>query len=157
MDIGQIQSLKQAAAPVVKSNAPAPQLQGTAPTGDIDRERKQLRMPRPKKYIRLMGQVDKLSEHDKEIVEAVKSMPVNNKLLGILSECGLGGHIIHAIDKFGDIIAHYRSEDELSDDLRDGYRQFLAHPGCTSVEVYTHTICIIYNDGGVKFIDRKET
>lgn len=117
-------------------------------------EKKKLRVPRTKKYIKLMQEIDQLSEQDKEIMDMVQSMPVNNKLLGILSECGITGCIIHAIDKWGNILAHFRSMDEMSSDLQAGYEIFLQHPGCTSVEVYTHTFCIIYNDGVVKFVER---
>ena len=88
-------------------------------------------------------------------MDMVQSMPVNNKLLGILSACGIEGCIIHAIDKWGNILAHFRSLDEMNPDLQAGYGIFKQHAGCTSVEVYTHTFCIIYDDGTVKVIERE--
>ena len=118
-------------------------------------ENKKLRAPRTKKYIKLMQEIDQLNDQDKEIMEMVQSMPVNNKLLGILSSCGIEGCIIHAIDKWGNILAHFRSLDEMNSDLQAGYEIFKQHSGCTSVEVYTYTFCIIYDDGTVKFINRE--
>ena len=113
-----------------------------------------MRMPRSKKYIRLIQQVDALSDKDKEIMDMVQSMPVNNKMIGILSECGIKGCIIHAIDKWGNILAHYKDIGEMSSDLQDGYHVYQEHRGCTSVEIYTHTFCVIYDNGTVKFIER---
>ena len=119
-------------------------------------EKKKLRMPRTQKYINLIEKIDKLSDQDKEIMEMVKSMPVNNKLLGILAGCAIEGCIIHAIDKWGNILAHFRDVEEMDKDLQAGYGLYKQYEGCTSVEVYTHTFCIIYSDGTVKFVDREE-
>lgn len=121
---------------------------------EIEQEKKKMRMPRSKKYIRLIQQVDALSDKDKEIMDMVQSMPVNNKMIGILSECGIKGCIIHAIDKWGNILAHYKDIGEMSSDLQDGYHVYQEHRGCTSVEIYTHTFCVIYDNGTVKFIER---
>ena len=121
---------------------------------EIEQEKKRMRMPRSKKYVKFMKQIDTLSENDKEIMDMVQSMPVNNKMLGILSECGIKGCIIHAIDKWGNILAHYKDIGEMSSDLQEGYHVYQEQRGCTSVEVYTHTICVIYDDGTVKFIER---
>lgn len=131
------------------------QLEQTGVFSDLAQEKKKLRMPRTRKYIKLMHEIDHLNEKDKEIIEMVQSMPVNNKLLGILSECGIQGCIIHAIDKWGNILAHFRSENEMSADLQAGYQIYKQYPGCTSVEVYTYTFCVIYDDGIVKFVERE--
>lgn len=131
------------------------QLEQAGMFSDVAQEKKKLRMPRTRKYIKLISKIDHLSEKDKEIVEMVQSLPVNNKLLGILSACGIEGCIIHAIDKWGNILAHFRSEDEMSVDLQAGYQIFKQHLGCASVEVYTYTFCVIYGDGTVKFIERE--
>ena len=134
---------------------PVKQLEQTGVSSELQQEKKTLRMPRTRKYIKMMEEIDRLSEEDKEIMEMIQSMPVNNKLLGILSSCGIEGCIIHAIDKWGNILAHFRSESEMSADLQAGYQVFTAHPGCISVEVYTYTFCVIYDDGTVKFIERE--
>lgn len=131
------------------------QLEQIGVFSELAQEKKKLRMPRTRKYIKLMSEIDHLSEKDKEIIEMVQSMPVNNKLLGILSECGIEGCIIHAIDKWGNILAHFQSEREMPADLQAGYQIFNQYPGCTSVEVYTYTFCVIYDDGTVKFIERE--
>ena len=131
------------------------QLEQTATSSELAQEKKKLRMPRTRKYIKLMKEIDHLNEKDKEIMEMVQSMPVNNKLLGILSECGIEGCIIHAIDKWGNILAHFRSQEEMSADLQAGYQVYKQHSGCTCVEVYTQTFCIIYDDGTVRFIERE--
>ena len=146
---------KQTNSSIAKTVDKVRQLEQNPIANAFAQEKKKLRVPRTKKYIKLMQGVDQLSKQDKEIMEMVQSMPVNNKLLGILSECGITGCIIHAIDKWGNIIAHFRSLEEMSSDLQAGYEVFLKYPGCTSVEVYTHTFCIIYNDGSVKFIERQ--
>jgi len=132
------------------------QLEQAGVSSDLAQEKKKLRMPRTRKYIKLMKEIDHLNEQDKEIIDMVQSMPVNNKLLGILSECGIQGCIIHAIDKWGNILAHFRSESEMSAELQAGYQIYKQYPGCTSVEVYTNTFCVIYDDGTVKFIEREE-
>ena len=126
-----------------------------ASSGDTQ-EMKKMRLPRGKRYVQLMQQIDMLNEKDKELVSMLQSIPVNNKLLGILSECGIEGCIIHAIDKWGNIIAHFRNVEEIPEDLRDGYFVYLQNKSCISVEIYTYTICVIYDDGTVKFIERNE-
>lgn len=117
-------------------------------------EMKKMRAPRSRKYIRAIQQTIPLDETSQEMKEAVESLPVTNILLGILSECGITGCIIHAVDKWGNIIKHYRSLDEMSPDLREGYEVWQNYKGCTCVEVYTCTICVINNDGSVKFVER---
>lgn len=118
------------------------------------KEKKALRMPRTKKYIKLMKDVDQLSDKDKDIIEMVQAMPVNNQLLGILSECCITGCIIHAIDKYGNVIEHFKNLSEMPLDLQKGYEVFIQHKGCSSVEVYTFSFCVIYSDGTVKIIER---
>lgn len=119
-------------------------------------EMKRMRTPRSRKYIRAIQQTIPLSETGQEMKEAVESLPVANLLLGILAECGITGCIIHAVDKWGNIIKHYRSLDEMSPDLQEGYEVWQNHKDCTCVEVYTCTICIVYNDGSVRFIERSK-
>lgn len=129
-------------------------LQQNTELTDATKEKKLIRKPRSKKYVKIMQEIDQLTKQDEEIIEMVKSMPVNNKLHGILSECQIEGCIIHAIDKFGNILEHYRSVEEMPEELRDGYAVYLNHKDCASIEVYTNNICVIYKDGMVKFVDR---
>jgi len=136
-------------------NTPIVPLEQKNPPSDNAQEKKLLRSPRTKKYIQLLKKIDLPDEKDNQIIELVKSMPVNNKLLGILSEYKIQGCIIHAIDKHGNILAHFKSLDEMSADLQAGYRIYQQHPGCMSVEVYTSTFCVIYDNGTVKFIERE--
>ena len=142
----------------VKSNIKASRgvsaLQQNTELSDVTKEKKLIRKPRSKKYVQLMKEIDQLTKQDVEIMEMVKSMPVNNKLHGILSKCQIEGCIIHAIDKFGNILEHYRSVEEMPEELRDGYTVFLQNQDCASIEVYTNNICVIYKDGIVKFVDR---
>lgn len=138
----------------VDTSARIMQLEQNGVFSEFSQEKKKLRVPRTRKYIKLMKKIDQLTEKDKEIIEMVQSMPVQNKLLGILSECGITGCIIHAIDKWGNILAHFKSEDEMSPDLQAGYHVYKQYNGCVSVEVYTYTFCVIYDDGTVKFIER---
>ncbi len=119
-------------------------------------ERKKLRTPRSRTYIKAMNQAIPLQETGQEMKEAVQTLPVANELLGILAPCGIPGCIIHSIDKWGNIIQHYRSLEEMTPDLQEGYEIWLEHQDCTCIEVYTHTICIIYEDGTVKFVERKQ-
>lgn len=117
-------------------------------------EMKKMRKPRSRKYIKAIQQTIPLNETGQEMKEAVETLPVTNLLLGILTECGIPGCIIHAVDKWGNIIQHYRSLEEMSPDLRDGYEVWQNHKGCTCVEIYTCTICVVYDDGSVQFIER---
>lgn len=55
-----------------------------------------MRAPRSRKYIKAINQAVTLTETGEEMKTAVESLPVTNKLLGILAECGLPGCIIHA-------------------------------------------------------------
>ena len=129
-------------------------LQGNQPVGEQAQERKKMRIPRSRKYIKALEAADRLSENDKEIIEAVQNLPVNNKLIGILANCTIQGCIIHAINKWGVILQHFKSIDEMDLDLRQGYEIFLQYPNCSSVEVYTQTFCVVYEDGTVKMIER---
>lgn len=137
-----------------KSAAPISSLDQNTELTDATKEKKLIRKPRSKKYVKLMQEIDQLTKQDEEIIEMVKSMPVNNKLHGILSKCQIEGCIIHAIDKFGNILEHYRSVEEMPEELRDGYAVYLEHQNCASIEVYTNNICVIYDNGIVKFVDR---
>lgn len=119
-------------------------------------EMKKMRAPRSRKYIKAIKQTIPLNETGQEMKEAVETLPVTNKLLGILTQCGIPGCIIHAVDKWGNIIQHYRFLDEMTSDLREGYEVWLNHRDCTCIEVYTYTICVIYDDGTVKFVERKQ-
>ncbi len=152
MEIGQMK--KENSAQTIKRAAiTIESLKQNTELTEATKEKKLMRRPRTTKYVKLMSQIDKLSKQDEEIIEMVKSMPVNNKLLGILSSCQIEGCIIHAIDKFGNILEHYHSVEEMPEALRSGYRVYLEHKDCASIEVYTNNICVIYSDGGVKFVE----
>ena len=155
MEQGQIKNKVQQEKKKTIGATVAPLEQNTELT-DATKERKLIRTPRSKKYVKAMKQIDQLTKQDEEIMEMVKSMPVNNKLLGILSSCQIEGCIIHAIDKFGNILEHYHSVEEMPEELQDGYQVYLEHQDCASIEVYTNNICIIYSDGIVKFAERPE-
>lgn len=122
----------------------------------MDEELRLLRRPRSKRYIKAFKANISNTESDTELKTEVEKIPVKNKLLGILSECGIPGCVIHSVDKFGNIIAHFRTEEEIKPELKEGYRVWREYPGCIAVEVYTHTFCIIYDDGNVKFIERQD-
>lgn len=119
-----------------------------------EQEKKMMRMPRSNKYEKAIKAAVFKTEMSEEVKSAIDMMPLNNKLLGILSECGITGCIIHAIDKWGNILAHYKDVNEMPKDLQEGYQLFLEHRDCISVEIYTNTFCIIYCGGTVKIIDR---
>lgn len=122
---------------------------------ELAAEKKKMRIPRGKGYFSALKLADTPSEQDKKIVEAVQALPVNNKLEGILTSCGLPGCIAHVIDKFGDILTHFNREEEMGEALRAGYHILLSHPDCISVEVYTFTFCVVYKGGNVEIIDRQ--
>lgn len=124
-------------------------------SSDCKKLKKILRDPRNMSYQIAISQVDELSDNDKTIIEAVKSLPVNNDLLGILSVCNLPNHIYHAIDREGHVLQHYRSVDMIPDELKAGYLYFDEYPDCRCIEVYTHTICVVNMDGIVTVIDRE--
>lgn len=121
---------------------------------EIEKDRKELKFPRSRRYVKALIKTKDLTESEPDIKEQVENAPIHNKLLGILGECGIPGCIIHSLDKYGDIVEHYRSVDDIPDELKEGYAEWGKFPGRIGVEVYTHTYCIIYDDGSVKFVDR---
>lgn len=126
-----------------------------APISEQSLELKKMRAPRSRKYIKAIEQSAPLVETGEEMKTAVESLPASNKLLGILAECGIPGHVIHAIDKWGNILCHYQTPAEIPSELREGYEVWEKHPGCVSVEVYTFTTCIVYDDGTVKIVEKR--
>ncbi|SFI29950.1 hypothetical protein SAMN04487830_13910 [Pseudobutyrivibrio sp. OR37] len=144
---------------------------------EIENDRKELKFPRSRKYIKAITRTkdatwtkNDIEESTEEVVEALedadtesmtmlkeqmKYVPLPNRMLGILSECGITGCIIHSIDIYGNIIEHYRSVAEIPEDIREGYLKWDQHPGRTMVEIYTHTLCFVYDDGSVEMEDRK--
>lgn len=118
-------------------------------------ELKKMRLPRTSTYLREINGVDQLTDNDCKIIESIKKVAENNKLLGVLAECQLSGHIIHAIDKYGNIIQHYRAVSDIPEELRCGYTELKENKGCMAVEVYTNTICIVFSDGSVKIVERE--
>ena len=127
----------------------------TVTTTDMDEEMRLLRRPRSRRYVKAVKANVSNFKSDNELKNEIEKIPVRNKLLGILSPCGIPGCIIHSVDKFGDIIAHYKTEEDISAELREGYHVWMKYPGCIDVEVYTHSFCIISNDGNVKLIERQ--
>ena len=117
-------------------------------------EKKKLRVPRSRTFINALKKADDIQAGEGEDIALVRSMPLNNKLLGILAGCRIPGCVIHAIDKDGNIIEHYRSVEEIPGDLKEGYQVFLQNAGCFSVEVYTLYYCVIFPDGKVKCLER---
>lgn len=132
------------------------QIQGKGGQKRDAKKFKLMRFPRTNKYINAIKEADTLSENDKQIMEAIQSLPVNNELIGILAPCFIEGCIIHVIDRNGRILEHYQEVSQMEKDIQQGYEIYLQHEGCTSVEVYTQNICVIYDDGIVKFIEREE-
>lgn len=125
------------------------------PISEQSIELKKMRALRSRKYIKAIEQSAPLTETGEDMKTAVESLPAHNELLGILSECGIPGCIIHAIDKWGNILQHYKTLEEMSPELREGYAVWENNPGCICVEVYTFTICIVYDDGTVKIVERR--
>ncbi|MCM1057742.1 MAG: hypothetical protein NC517_09055 [Firmicutes bacterium] len=142
-------------APVRKSEQAPAREPVREPIPERSLELKKMRAPRSRKYIKAIEQSAPLTETGEEMKSAVESLPAPKKLLGILSECGIPGCVIHAIDKWGNILRHYKTLEEIPPELREGYEVWEKHSGCICVEVYTFTICIIYDDGTVKIAERE--
>lgn len=136
-----------------KESAKSMTVQANIPTEEMV-EKKKLRTPRTRTYLNALKKADDSTETEEIIVHMVESLPLNNKLLGILAGCKIPGCIIHAIDKEGNILEHYKTEDDIPEELRVGYQVFLQNPGCFSVEVYTMYYCVVYQNGSVKFLER---
>lgn len=128
-------------------------VQKNTPTEEMV-EKKKLRAPRTRTYLNALKKADDSAETEELIVHMVESLPLNNKLLGILAGCKIPGCIIHAIDKEGNILEHYKTESGIPKELQGGYQVFLQNIGCFSVEVYTMYYCAVYQDGTVKFFER---
>ena len=136
-----------------KENSRTTAVQKNIPTEEMV-EMKKLRAPRTRTYLNALKKVDDSTETEGTIVHMVESLPLNNKLIGILAGCKIPGCIIHAIDKEGNILEHYQTVDEIPEELQGGYQVFLQNEGCFSVEVYTLYYCAVYQDGSVKFFER---
>ena len=115
-------------------------------------DKRKLLIKRPKTYIYAMSDID--DEKDEIVEKIVKKMPLRNKLIGILAECKIPGCIIHAVDKEGNILEHYKSEDDIPEELLEGYQVYLEYKDCITVEVYTLYFCVVYENGNVKYIER---
>lgn len=118
----------------------------------ISMDKRKLMEERSKNYIYIMSDVD--DEKDEVVEKIVKQMPLRNKLIGILAECKIPGCIIHAVDKEGNILEHYQTEDDIPEELLEGYQVYLENKGCMTVEVYTLYFCVVNPNGTVKFIER---
>lgn len=67
----------------------------------------------------------------KALMTSQNSEEENEKLeKRILSGCKIPGCIIHAIDKEGNILEHYQTEDDIPEALQEGYQVYLQHKGC---------------------------
>ncbi len=119
---------------------------------EVAMDKRKIMVPRSKAYIHAMLTADE--DQAGNVEKIVKKLPLNNKLLGILSVCKIPGCIVHQIDKEGTILEHYESENDIPDALQEGYQVFLQHPGRFSVEVYTMYYCVVYENGSVKFYER---
>ena len=115
-------------------------------------DRRKATAPRSKIYIYTMSDID--DEKDEVVKKIVNTMPLRNKLIGILAKCNIPDHIIHAVDKEGNILEHYATEDDIPAELLEGYQVYLQNRDCLTVEVYTLYFCIVYENGTVKFIER---
>ena len=139
-----------------KTFAPLKAATGKADLSEIEKDRKELKFPRTRKYIKVIEKTKDLvsTEQETEVKEQVQEAPLHNKMLGILSECGITGCIIHSIDKYGNIIEHYRAVNEIPEEIREGYLKWDQFPDRIMVEIYTHTLCFVFDDGSVECVDR---
>lgn len=118
----------------------------------LSMDRRKAMEKRSKTYVYAMSDID---DQKNEVVEKiVKKMPLHNKLIGILAECKIPGCIIHAVDKEGNILEHYETEDDIPEEMLEGYQVYLENRDCITVEVYTLYFCVVYESGTVKFIER---
>ena len=115
-------------------------------------DRRKAMEKRSKTYVYAMSDID--DQKDEVVEKIVKKMPLHNKLIGILAECKIPGCIIHAVDKEGNILEHYETEDDIPEEMLEGYQVYLENRDCITVEVYTLYFCVVYESGTVKFIER---
>lgn len=108
-----------------------------------------LRRPRSRSFIKSLKSADDAADSE---VPLTKTLPLNNMLLGILAPCNLKGHIIHLIDKEGNILEHYQNVEQIPSELKKGYNVFMQNPSCICIEVYTQYICVIKEGGKVDVI-----
>lgn len=76
-----------------------------------------------------------------------------NILLMTLCQCCISGCIIHAIDRNGDVLEHYRSLSELPKQGQLGYQMF-REVNCSCVEVYMRRLVAVGSSGNVIEIRR---
>lgn len=118
----------------------------------LSMDRRKAMEKRSKTYVYAMSDID--DQKDEVVEKIVKKMPLHNKLIGILAECKIPGCIIHAVDKEGNILEHYETEDDIPEEMLEGYQVYLENRDCITVEVYTLYFCVVYESGTVKFIER---
>lgn len=74
-------------------------------------------------------------------------------LLGVISKCYISGCDVHAIDKGGHILEHYREKGSLPDGMEIGRKMYYKcdgpQGGCRCIEVYSNCCRVINSDGGV--------
>ncbi len=127
--------------------------------------RKMVRRPRKRKVMKGLMLIDVLSAEDEQTIERIKQesqakgKPINmeavkemnvedilkeinsqymnfDSLKAIISPCGLPNHWIHTISKQGEVHEHYKSGDDMDEDMRRAGEIVSACENWTCVEIY---------------------
>lgn len=72
------------------------------------------------------------------------------KMLAVISKCYISGCDIHAIDKRGYILEHYKSGSKLPEEWEYARKMYHEVKGnCSCIEIYSNCCRLIKNDGSV--------
>lgn len=92
---------------------------------------------------------EEMEERERKL-ESLPELEVKpDKLEGIISQCYIDGCDVHAIDKNGYILEHFRCGSKLPGNLQKGRDLYHKNKGCNCIEVYSNCCRIINWDGSV--------
>lgn len=86
----------------------------------------------------------KAAENSTENSKSKEKESENDQLIAILVTCYIPGCIVHTIDKYGNIIRHFRESELPSNRISKGYEVWKSHKN-SIIEIYENHITVVGN------------